>query len=463
MEPNPSLRLEAVAAYREAQGEEEPDTWLKNQRNLATLLDRIDDSASLREAAQVWADMLGRLKPDTPAAERAEIVENRARSLHNLAAVETDLDAGARARREAIDLYRETARILPPSDSGAASRIGENLADLIKIEAEIAGDAQRLAEAADLYGAILSRPARSGDDAIYRRARLKQAQTLASVSYATGDPAVMARATALFGTAYGPGVPADLADWSSAATYANALRAVGYSSKDVAKYRLSADILSALAKRDIPGLSPAERAWLTTSRADTMLYLADSTRDAADAREAVSSYRAATAHYNAEAYPTAWRGPHASFASALMLLGTLSGDAGALLEAADVYGVLATATSRTSEALSWADYANGSAYALAHAARLGGADVARLADAAASTRDALAIYARDMPSNVPHISDTLCAVMIEQGRLVRDRALVEEGMKLCSSSLDAFKGTDEHMLAEVEKTFARGREVLGGL
>jgi uncharacterized caspase-like protein len=463
MENDRSLLPEAAAAYREAEGEKDPDVWLKNRRNLAWTLDEIGGAASLAEAALAWEEILGRLKPDAPASERAGIIENRARSLHNLAAAEADPEAGARARRDAIAGYREAARLFPATDTDAASRIGENLADLVKVEAEIARDTARLTEAADLYGAILSRPARVGDDAIHRRLRLKQAQTLVSVSYATADPAAMARAVALFGAAYGAGIPADLDDWSSAATYANALRAVAFENKDVAKYRLSADILSALAARDIPGITPADRAWLVASRADTFLYLADATREASAAREAVASYRKAIAHYTAEAYPAAWRGPHASFASALMLLGSLVDDGAAFAESAEIYGALASAASRDTEPVQWAEYVNGSAYALGRAARLGDVEPARLAAAADLARDALAINAREMPATVPHVSDTLCTVMIEQGRLQRTRAVVEDGLKLCARAIEAFKGVDAHMAGEVEKTVARGREVLSAL
>jgi hypothetical protein len=145
-----------------------------------------------------------------------------------------------------------------------------------------------------------------------------------------------------------------------------------------------------------------------------------------------------------------------------MLLGSLADDGAAFAESAEIYGALAAAASRDTEPVQWAEYVNGSAYALARAARLGDVDPARLATAADQARDALAINVRDMPATVPHVSDTLCTVMIEQGRLRRDRAVVEDGMKFCATAIEAFKGVDPHMSAEVEKTLARGREVLTG-
>ena len=112
----------------------------------------------------------------------------------------------------------------------------------------------------------------------------------------------------------------------------------------------------------------------------------------------------------------------------------------------------------------WSQLATDAAFGISRALRAGDVSLGTIDEAASLARDAVGYFTQNPGDGLPYAKDALCNVLIEQGRLARARATVEEGIGLCREAIAALSDKGRpHALVRIGKTVAYGEGVLAKL
>ena len=457
--PDAAIALgEAIASART------PAEVVVDRKRLAETWDQLSaegDPVYLRKAADAWGD-LAENYPGATDGDRAFAWESRAVALQNLAYYAPGQAATATA--EAIAAYRQALPLYSdPAHAANRQGVSRYLASLLRSAGENGRDEKMLQEAADLY-AGLDAPARKTDDPERPNDRLGQAGTLVSLGRLKQDAALFDRAIAIFKAELGDAAAKPPADWHTAMSYAAALRERGYLGQDAGLIRQSSAILVAARTRPAAPLTPLDVASLRIEEAEADLYLGDMTGDAAAVARAVAAYRDTAGIPEVAASPPYVRYLTGRIATGSLLTGELTGDGTAYKDGVAQTRQLMRDTSRTADPAGWSQLATDAAFGISRALRAGDVSLGTIDEAASLARDAVGYFTQNPGDGLPYAKDALCNVLIEQGRLARARATVEEGIGLCREAIAALSDKGRpHALVRIGKTVAYGEGVLAKL
>ncbi|MGB3501335.1 MAG: caspase family protein [Mesorhizobium sp.] len=460
------LLIDSIPFYREAiSSAAKPEDAVLDRRRLAEAYDKLSadgDPDHLRNAAAAWLDAARNLGDDAPVNDRATAWENHGIAIANLAFYVPQ--EAATANPQAIAAYRKALPLYQGADhQGDRERVTRNMAGLLRVTGINANDAAMLAETADLYES-LNRRARTTNDPNRTEDELNQASVLLALARQKQDAALFGRAIALFKGQFGDGVTPPIADWRQAASYAAALRELGYLERDGALIGKSGEVLSATLARPGSDLSDADKAVLRLEQAETDIYLGDIMSDFAAIDRSVAIYRETLAMPDFASNPQYMSYLQGRIATGRLLQGEVADDTAAYKDGVTQTRALLDNVSRTANPAQWSQFASDLAFGIARIQRAGDASSGTIEEAVRLARDAVTELKDETSESMPYARAALCNALIEQGRASSQRSTIEEGLEQCRMAISALTQKKRmHTVARLDATVTYAQGILGKL
>jgi uncharacterized caspase-like protein len=454
---NREMLKQAIEPYREAIAAAANDREAApDRRRLAELFNKLaatNDPADLRQSVSAWRDLVAHAGED-PSPEYVNYdQQGLAIALANLA--ENSPGDARDAIPEAISHYRAVLARLKAASNAAAEQTTRNLVLALQQWQKLKPDRSTFDEIdrlnRDLAAFSHAADVKAAQEAVANAAAFLTNDAAADDKVAAAHKAVIAGDPSA--------LPAGV-EWSRVQEFGQALYQLGSLNTDPASVRRGAEVLNALLAWPSDRLPPEELVTVRANLGNALLYLGDLASDPGALADAITQFGEVTKANAAMSPPASNEWATERLAVSNLVLGEITGKPENWREGvALMRQAYAAAADSTFDSVI-AQNAGNLAFAISRAVRAGVAEPQAISEALTLGQKAV-----DATSNLPgerHYAQlALCAAQIEDGRIKSDRTIVEQGLALCRAAVAAIKATSHVASAErAQKNVAYAEDLL---